>query len=415
VDLQPFSLDVAAAGFDAARLERITAHLERYYIAPGKIAGCQVAVARHGHLAYQRSFGHLDREREITMPDDAIFRIYSMTKPITSVALMTLFEQGRFRLDDPVARFFPEWRDQQVWVSGSLDSLVTEPARRPVSMRDVLSHTGGLTYGAVLPGVGKQHEVDDHYEQLSVRSAGTTDSMDDFMGKLARVPLRFQPGTAWMYSLSTDVCGALVEKVSGMPFAEYLRTTIFEPLGMVDTAFGVTSDRVGRFAANYGRTASKKTVLIDDPTTSAFTSPPAFCSGGGGLTGTTADYLRFCEMLRRGGELDGHRVIGSRTLDLMTRNHLPGGRDLATVAIDSFSETANDGIGFGLGFAMTTDQVAAGGLSRGDYYWGGAASTIFWVDPVEDLSVVFMTQLMPSGSFDFRGQLKSLIYSAFAD
>jgi CubicO group peptidase (beta-lactamase class C family) len=184
---------------------------------------------------------------------------------------------------------------------------------------------------------------------------------------------------------------------------------------MDDTAFQVAPEKAHRFAANYQRNADKTTTLIDDPTTSAYLQPPNFVSGGGGLTGTTADYLRFCEMLRRGGEVDGERIIGSRTLDLMTRNHLAGGKDLAALALGLFSETENEGIGFGLGFAMTTDQVVTGGLSRGDFYWGGAASTIFWVDPVEDLSVVFMTQLMPSGAFNFRGQLKSLIYSAFDD
>ena len=408
-------LQTTEAGFDPARLDRIAGHLERHYIEPGKIAGCQIAVARHGHLAYSKSFGHADRERGTAIADDTIYRIYSMTKPITSIALMTLFEQGHFQLDDPVARFYPEWRAHRVWVSGEGDAMVTEPATRPISFRDVLSHTSGLTYGGNLPGVGVQHPIDHVYLEHKIRSAGVAQTMDEFMEKLAHVPLRYQPGTAWMYSLATDVCGALVERISGMPFERYLQQTIFEPLGMVDTAFQVEASKVGRFAANYVRNANKTTTLMDDPTTSAYLSPPSFVSGGGGLTGTTADYLRFCEMLRRGGELDGHRVVGSRTLELMHANHLPGGVDLAGLAVDTFSETGNDGIGFGLGFAMTIDQIATGGLSAADYYWGGAASTIFWVDPVEDLSVVFMTQLMPSGAFNFRGQLKTLIYSAFTD
>ncbi len=406
---------LSETGFDPDRLDRIAGHLERHYIGPGKIAGCQVAVARHGHLAYQRSFGHIDLERDIKMRDDTIFRIYSMSKPITSIALMTLYEQGHFQLDDPVARFFPSWRNHQVWISGVGDDMVTEPALRPISFRDVLSHTGGLTYGGGLPGVGIQHPVDHVYRQLGVRSFGAAATLPEFMEQLAQVPLRYQPGTAWMYSLSTDVCGALVEQISGMPFEQYLQQTIFEPLGMVDTSFQVAPDKVARFAANYQRNVDKSTTLMDDPATSAYTRPPMFVSGGGGLTGTTADYMRFCEMLRRNGELDGHRVIGPRTLALMTMNHLPGRGDLTALALDSFSETDNTGIGFGLGFAMTTDQVAAGNLSSGDYYWGGAASTLFWVDPVEDLSVVFMTQLMPSGTFNFRGQLKALIYSAITE
>jgi CubicO group peptidase (beta-lactamase class C family) len=402
-------------GLDASRLERITEHLERHYIGPGKIAGCQVSVARHGHLAYQKSFGLMDRERGKPMREDAIFRIYSMTKPITSVALMTLYERGYFQLNDPVSRYVPSWKDHRVWTSGEGDVMQTEPAHRPVSFRDVLSHTAGLTYGGGLPGVGIQHPIDRIYRELKVRSVGGADSMQQFMDKLGQVPLRYQPGTAWMYSLATDVCGALVEILSGKPFAQYLQDEIFDPLGMVDTAFSVAPEKLDRFCANYQRGADKQLKLIDDPQTSDFAREPGFKSGGGGLTGTSADYLRFCEMLRRGGELDGHRVLGPRTIELMHMNHLPGGKDLTQLAIGTFSETANEGVGFGLGFASTLGQVETGALGAGDYYWGGAASTIFWVDPKEDLSVVFMTQLMPSATFNFRGQLKNLIYSAIID
>ncbi|MDP3747216.1 MAG: serine hydrolase domain-containing protein [Phenylobacterium sp.] len=402
-------------GLDAGRLERITEHLERNYIGPKKIMGCQVAVARHGHVAYQKSFGSMDLERNKPMADDAIFRIYSMTKPITSIALMTLYERGYFQLNDPVSRFVPSWKDHRVWISGEGADMVTEAPKRPVSFRDVLCHTGGFTYGGGLPGVGIQHPVDKIYRELKIRSAGSTDSMAQFLDKLAQVPLLYQPGERWMYSLATDICGALVEVISGKPFAQYLQEEIFGPLGLVDTAFFVAPDKVDRFCANYQRGPDKQLKLIDDAATSAFTQDPGFKSGGGGLTGATADYLRFCEMLRRGGELDGHRVIGPRTLELMHMNHLAGGKDLSTMALGTFSETANDGVGFGLGFASTMGQVETGSLGTGDYYWGGAASTIFWVDPKEDLCVVFMTQLMPSGTFNFRGQLKSLIYSAIVD
>jgi len=410
MELQP-----AATGLNANRLDRIAAHLDHHYIQPGKIAGCQVAVGRHGYLAYAASLGLRDRERGVAIGDDTIFRIYSMTKPVTSIALMQLFEQGMFQLDDPVARLFPSWRNHRVWVSGTGDDMVTEPARRPVSFRDLLSHTSGITYGGVLPGMGDQHPVDALYRQLKIRSAGVPTTMAEFMEKLSQVPLRFQPGTAYMYSLATDVCGALVETLSGQPFAEYLQEHILGPLGMPDTAFQVTADKVHRFAGNYARNADKTTTLMDDATTSVYTKPPMFVSGGGGLTGTMADYIRFCEMLRRGGELDGHRIIGPRTLDLMRLNHLPGGKDLASVDVDLLELRGSVGVGFGLGFASTIDQVATGALSRGDYYWGGAASTVFWVDPIEDLWVVFMTQLMPSNSFDFRGQLRSLVYSAITD
>jgi CubicO group peptidase (beta-lactamase class C family) len=410
VDLQP-----TAAGFDAARLERIGDHLERRYIDPGKIAGCQVAVGRRGHLAYQRSFGLRDRERGVAIGDDTIFRIYSMTKPITSIALMQLFERGMFQLDDPVTRFFPSWRDHRVWVSGAGDDMVTEPASRPVSFRDLLSHTSGLTYGGALPGMGDQHPVDAVYRPMMIGGAGVETTMVEFMEKLGRVPLRYQPGSAYMYSLATDACGALVERISGVPFAEYLQDNILDPLGMVDTSFQVAPHKLDRFAANYSRNPDKTTTLLDDPATSAFTRPPTFMSGGGGLTGTVADYVRFCEMLRRGGELDGERIIGPRTLQLMKRNHLPGGKDLASVDVGLLTESGSIGVGFGLGFASTIDQVTTGALPVGDFYWGGAASTVFWVDDIEDLWVIFMTQLMPSISFDFRGQLRSLVYSAIVD
>ena len=402
-------------GLDAERLERITEHLERNYLASRKIAGCQVTVARHGHIAYSRSFGMMDIERGKPMADDTIFRIYSMTKPIVSVALMTLYEQGYFQLNDPVSRYVPSWKNHRVWVSGSGETMETEKPTRPVTFRDVLSHAAGLTYGGGLPGVGIQHPIDKVYRELKIRSAGSNDTMVEFMDKLAQVPLRYQPGTAWMYSLATDVCGALVEIISGKPLAQYLDEVIFRPLGMVDTAFWVTPEKKARFAANYQRGADKQLKLMDDPDTSDFTREPGFKSGGGGLTGTSADYLRFCEMLRRGGELDGHRVLGPRTIELMHMNHLAGGKSLTELAIGGFSETAYDGVGFGLGFASTLDEVASGGLGAGDYYWGGAASTIFWVDPKEDMSLVFMTQLMPSGTFNFRGQLKSLIYSSIID
>ncbi|HWE98659.1 MAG TPA: serine hydrolase domain-containing protein [Caulobacteraceae bacterium] len=404
-------------GLSTARLGRITEHLERNYIGPKKIAGCQVAVARHGHLAYFRSFGDMDRERAAPMRDDAIFRIYSMSKPITSVALMTLYERGYFQLNDPVSRFFPSWKDQRVWVSGSGETMQTQAARRPISMRDMLCHTGGLTYGSALAALGGPdgaHPVDQVYAEVGVRR-GRGETLMEFMDKLSKVPLRYQPGEQWMYSLSTDVCGALVEKISGQRFDHYLAETLFEPLGMKDTGFAVPAEKVGRFCANYRRAPDKTTPLVDDPATSDYLREPTFFSGGGGLVGTTEDYLRFCEMLRRGGEFDGARILGPRTIDLMHRNHLKDGRDLTQMAIGGFSETANEGVGFGLGFAMTLSSVTNGSLGEGDYYWGGAASTIFWVDPKEDLVVVFMTQLMPSGAFNFRGQLKSIIYSSIMD
>jgi CubicO group peptidase (beta-lactamase class C family) len=396
------------AGFDPARLERITEHLEKNYIDPGKIAGCQVLVARHGVPAYFRSLGLMDRERALPMRDDTIFRIYSMTKPITSVALMSLYERGHFQLNDPISRVIPEWKGQRVYVSGEGESMETREPTQPLTFRHILSHTSGLSYGMT------RHPVDRAYGLQGARRDQQPD-LRTFVERLAHVPLRFDPGTRWMYSYSTDVCGYLVQAISGKPFDEYLQETIFDPLGMKDTSFFVAPDKRERFAANYQRQPDKTIALIDDPERSPYLKKPAFLSGGGGLTSTTADYFRFCEMLRRGGELDGARILGSRTIDLMRQNHLAGGKSLTEMAVGAFSETAYDGVGFGLGFAMTLDNVAAGTLAAGDYYWGGAASTIFWVDPIEDLEVIFMTQLMPSATFNFRGQLKSIVYSALVD
>jgi CubicO group peptidase (beta-lactamase class C family) len=405
------------AGFAPERLERITDHLNRNYIEPGKIAGCQALVARHGHVAYSQSLGHMDRERRRPMADDTIFRIFSMTKPITSVALMTLYERGAFQLNDPVHRVIPAWRDMQVYVSGEGERMQTRAPARPMTFRHILSHQSGLSYGGGLAQLGDEtppHPADAAYIAAGVQR-GRGETLRSFVEKLAHVPLRFDPGDRWMYSYSTDICGYLVEAISGKPFDQYLQETIFDPLGMSDTAFVVAPEKKSRLAANYRRARDKSLRLMDDPETSQYLERPSFFSGGGGLTSTTADYLRFCEMLRRGGELDGARILGPRTLDLMTRNHLTGGSDLSKMAIGAFSETAYEGVGFGLGFAMTLDEVSAGTIAAGDYYWGGAASTIFWVDPKEDLVAIFMTQLIPSATFNFRGQLKSIIYSAIVE
>ncbi len=405
------------AGLSISRLERVTELLQERYVGPGKIAGCQALVARHGEIAYARSFGSMDLARAKPWADDTVVRIYSMTKPIVSVALMMLWERGLFQIDDPVVKVLPEWAEQRVWVSGEGEAIQTEPLHRPISFRDLLSHTAGLTYGTLLQTLGiagVSHPVNAAYGALRVRMEQEED-MDVFVGKLGCLPLRYQPGRQWMYSLATDVVGALVQRISGQELDAFLEAGIFGPLGMKDTAFHVRPENVDRFAACYSRGAVKATVLADDPATSPYLEKPLFLSGGGGLVSTMADYHRFCEMLRRGGALDGARIIGPRTLALMTGNHLPGGKSLAELALDSFSETTPVGVGFGLGFAMTNDGVRAGSPSQGDYYWGGAASTIFWVDPIQDLIVIFLTQLTPSSTFNFRGQLKNIVYAALED
>jgi CubicO group peptidase (beta-lactamase class C family) len=413
-------IDAKAAGFDERRLDRITEHLRKQYIEPGKIAGCQTLVARHGHVAYFDSQGYADREEGRPMEEDTIFRLFSMTKPITSVALMTLYEQGYFQLNDAVHRVIPEWRDLQVWESGDGEGMVLRKPKSPMTFRHVLSHQSGLTYGnglVALVGLEgmKMHPVDQAYVDAGVARMGR-ETLRSFIERLATVPLRYDPGERWMYSYATDVCGYLVEAISGKPFDEYLQEVIFDPLGMKDTGFYVRPENVDRFAACYGRARDKSLRRLDDAARGRpALEKPTFFSGGGGLYGTTADYLRFVEMLRRGGELDGARVLGPRTIELMHRNHLTGGKTLSEMAMGVFSETAYDGVGFGLGFAMTLDEVAAGSIGAGDYYWGGAASTIFWVDPREDLVAIFMTQLMPSATFNFRGQLKSIINSSIVD
>jgi CubicO group peptidase (beta-lactamase class C family) len=358
----------------------------------------------------------MDLGRGRSMADDAIFRIYSMTKPVTSVALMMLYERGLFQLDDPVFRWVPSWQEQCVYVAGDGEGpFQTEPLRRPVSIRDLLRHTSGLTYGGQLMGVGVEHPVDYRYRSLRATSVDRHAGMVGFMDKLSQIPLAYQPGERWMYSLATDACGALVEIISGQAFAEFLQEHIFDPLGMVDTGFQVRPHQRSRLVANYRRDSNQQLELIDDPETSRSLDEPEFFSGGGGLVGTTADYLRFCEMLRRGGELDGARILGPRTLEMMTRNHLKDGKDLSAWALGTFSESPNRGVGFGLGFASVIDPVVAGVMGGGDYYWGGAASTLFLVDPREQISLVFMTQLMPSSTYNFRGQLKNIIYSAIVD
>ena len=297
--------------------------------------------------------------------------------------------------------------------------MQTAPVRAPVTFRHLLSHTAGLTYGGLLAKLGvpgQADPVDDAYRAARVQR-DPDDDLDAFVGKLGRVPLRYRPGEQWMYSLATDVVGALVQRLSARPLDRFLSDEIFGPLGMADTGFFVRPDQVERFAACYARRggATPTLALADDPRTSPYLKSPRFLSGGGGLVSTMADYLRFCEMLRRGGELDGARIIGPRTLRLMTCNHLRGGVSLAEIALDGFAETTPAGVGFGLGFAMIEDGVRAGTAGEGAYYWGGAASTAFWVDPREEMVVIFLTQLLPSTAYNFRGQLRSIVYSAIED
>lgn len=411
MDLSQMSVDPAAAGMCADRLERVTAHLESRYMKGSKVAGALPVVYRKGQLAYARAFGQMDIERNKPMQLDTIFRIYSMTKPITSIALMMLYEEGHFQLQDEVRRYIPQFARLRVYQSGVYPNFLTTACDRHMTIRDLLSHMSGLTYGFM-----SRTNVDHAYRRAEVGGVREGGTLADMMDTLATIPLEFSPGTAWNYSVATDVCGYLVEVMSGQTLDEFFQQRIFDPLGMVDTGFTVPADKVERFAANYVRGPDKALQLEDDPQDSVYIRPRSFLSGGGGLVSTASDYLRFSRMLLGNGQLDGVRLVGRKTIELMTANHLPNNEDLTRWAQGSFSETANEGYGFGLGFSVNLGAGAtATAGSAGEYAWGGAASTIFWVDPVEDMIVVFMTQLMPSGTFNFRGQMKSLIYPAIVD
>jgi CubicO group peptidase (beta-lactamase class C family) len=399
-----------ALGFSAARLDRLETFLDSRYVASGRIPCAQVQITRRGELVRQIVLGQADCERGLAAAEDTVYRIYSMSKPITSVAFMMLVEEGLVALDDPVARFIPEWKDLAVYSAG-LGPYLTTPVARPMQMIDLLRHTSGLTYG-----FQSRSNIDAAYRTLRIADAAGPLDMDGFVTELAKLPLEFSPGEAWNYSISTDVLGVLVQRISGKPFGQFLQERIFGPLGMSETSFTVREDQRARFAACYNAKPGGGLVLQDDPQTSAYLSPPNFESGGGGLVSTADDYMKFCRMLVNRGELHGQRLLSPSTLRLMASNHLPGGQDLTNLSRSLFSEATNAGVGFGLGFAVTFDPVKAMLTSSpGEYYWGGAASTAFWIDPVEDIAVVFMTQLMPSSTYPIRRELRTLVYSALVD
>ncbi|MBA2282539.1 MAG: beta-lactamase family protein [Actinomycetota bacterium] len=404
-------VDPAEVGFDADRLARIDAHFARY-VDDARLPGWLLAVARHGRVVHVSTYGHRDVEAGLPVEHDTVFRIYSMTKPITSVAAMMLAEEGVFELKDPVCRFIPSLADQRVYTGGSALRPVTDPVVEPMRIWHLLTHTSGLTYG-----FHHSHPVDAMYrgagfEWGSPAGLDTAGCCDAWAG----MPLLFQPGSEWNYGVSTDVLGRVVEVASGMSLDRFFAERILGPLGMVDTGFCLADEERDRLAALYIANPADGTRLRFDGLGAVESTPPPFLSGGGGLVSTAADYLRFCEMLRRRGELDGVRLLGSRTVDYMTRNHLPGGADLEAFGRPLFSETTFDGIGFGLGFSVVDDPVknkAPG--SVGEYAWGGAASTAFWNDPQEDLTVLFMTQLLPSSTHPIRSQLKALVNQALVD
>jgi CubicO group peptidase (beta-lactamase class C family) len=420
--LAPTPASPESAGMSKAALDRLEQHLKRRYLETGRYPGTQLLVYRRGKIVHSTVQGFADLERKVPVKDDTIFRIYSMTKPITSVAFMMLFEEGRVALDEPVHKYIPEWKNLGVFVAGTAPAFLTRPPSRPMLIVDLLRHTSGLTYG-----FQQRSNVDAAYREKKLGDVVKAGTLETMIEDLAKMPLEFSPGEAWNYSVSTDVIGYLIGKISGQPFEQFLKERIFDPLGMNDTDFYVSADKAHRFAACYSadppgavtfHAAERKGSLSlqDDPATSPFLSPPELFSGGGGLCSTAADYLTFCRALVHGGELGGVRLIGPKTLKLMTSNHLPGGRYLPEISRSLFSEASYNGVGFGLGFSVTVDpaKTLIPG-SVGEYAWGGAAATAFWIDPAEELVTIFMTQVLPSSAYPVRRELRTMVYAAITD
>jgi CubicO group peptidase (beta-lactamase class C family) len=391
-------------GLSAERLARLGAAM-RTHVERGELAGVVVLVARRGQIAYFEAFGKREIAAGAPMERDTIFRIYSMTKPVTSVAALLLLEEGKLLLGDPVTKYVPELAGLRVLAdpAGPLDRTVS--LEREITIRDLLTHTAGFTYDQMAQGpIG---EANGRLEREAV--AGGLD-LPAWIRRLAALPLVHQPATLWHYGVSTDVLGQVVAVASGLPLDVFFRERIFGPLGMVDTDFSVPAEKLQRFAASYGPGERGELVAIDTPATSPYRLPPRWLSGGGGLVSTAGDFLRFCQMLLGGGELEGTRLLGRKTVELMTRNHLSDAELEAPFLRKWFP-----GWGFGLGVAVVTD-VARTGLpgSEGEYGWNGAASTSFWVDPAEELIAIQMTQLMPFRS-GLPSELRALVYSAIAD
>ncbi|TCD04091.1 class A beta-lactamase-related serine hydrolase [Erythrobacteraceae bacterium CFH 75059] len=402
------SADAARLGFDAGRLARIDRFLDDAYLRPGTLPHVQLLLARDGQPVHRFTAGTL-RADGTPMRDDAIVRIASMTKPVTSVAFMQLVEQARVALDDPIATVLPELADLRVFAGGGgAVPFATGSAAPPIRFVDLLTHMAGFTYG-----FQERNAVDAAYRAAKLDFARDEVTSDAYIAALAGLPLLFAPGTAWNYSVATDVLGIAVERLSGLRLEDYFAQHIFDPLGMRDTAFHVPPEKADRLADCYAYRVGGAARLIDRGDESRLLKPGSFDSGGGGLLSTVADYHRLCTMLLNRGELAGARILAPKTVDLMVANHLPGSADLTQMSQSLFSESTNAGVGFGLGFATVIDPprllIPA---SRGEFYWGGAYSTAFFVDPVERITCVFATQLYPSSATPIRRQLRTLVYAA---
>ena len=408
-------------GLSSGRLDRLHRRITERYVDSGLLPGFVVQIFRRGELARSSAAGSMDISRNKAMREDAIFRIYSMTKPITAVALMMLAEEGRIALDDEVHTFIPAWKDLRVYVSGvpslgpsTAGQFVTAPPRRRMKVIDLARHTSGLTYGFLM-----RTAVDAEYRRLNIGNFQTEGGLEAFIAQLANVPLDFSPGEYWSYSVSIDVLGYLVEKISGQSFGEFLRTRIFEPLAMNDTGFSVPAGKRERFVSCYMPKKGGGLEVQDDAQNSTYAEPPKLESGGGGLVSTASDYMRFCRMMLNGGELDGVRLLSPKTVEMFSLNLLPGRKLMADMVPGEalFSEAGYAGVGFSIGCGVTMDlaKTHVPG-SVGEYFWGGAASTAFWIDPKEELAVVFMTQVIGTEArLALRRDLRSLVYSALID
>lgn len=409
-----------SVGLSSTRLARLDEVMARRYVEGGHLPGLITMVYRRGELAHLGMSGHMDLERGKPMREDAIFRIYSMSKPITAVALMMLVEEGLIGLDDDVAAHIPSWKKLGVYQSGvpslipnSRQSFLTSRPERPMKVIDLATHTAGLTYGFLM-----RTAVDAAYRKQKINDFQTPGGLETFIEQLSDLPLEFSPGTAWNYSVSIDVLGYLVQKLSGMSYGEFLRTRLFEPLGMHDTAFWCPPEKLDRFASCYQPREGGGLALQDDARESTYAKPPLLEAGGGGLVSTAHDYMRFCRMMLNGGTLDGVQILSPKTVELFSLNHLPGDRELADMAPPGlFSEAGYSGIGFSIGCGVNIN-VARTRLpgSLGEYFWGGAAATAFWIDPKEDLAVVFMTQVIGAEArLTLRRDLRTLVYSAMTE
>lgn len=399
----------ASSLFDTRRLARIDHFVKERYLDSGKLPHAQLLIAHRGEIVHFSSQGRAREGADAAIGEDTLFRIASMTKPVTSLAFMMLVEGGKVALDTPVHHVLPEFARLAVYNGGGAGvPFLTRPLARPMLMVDLLRHTSGLTYG-----FQNRTNIDAAYREGKIENWHGNLTLDEFVAALGELPLEFSPGEAWNYSVSTDVLGAVVQRVAGLPLDEFFAQRIFAPLGMNDTFFQVPADKLHRLPDCYAMAPGKGRELFDRGEKSLWAMKPRLVSGGGGLVSSSHDYHRFCSMLLAGGALEGERIISRKTIELMTLNHLPGNGDLAHWSKSLFSEATNAGVGFGLGFAVNIDPAAnliAG--SRGEYYWGGMYSTAFFIDPVEAVHMVFMTQLAPSSTYPIRRELKALIYGA---